>query len=140
MNEKFQSTNEYAEYLFNANKLKGVSSVEFIIKSTNLQNKYPNDKFWQMSDKEAFTFLLQEIIAGNFDIKDILYVLNEQKILSGFNKHILEYIQSKKSHSKTETKRLEKLAKIKRIDALILELIRQEFYLEKDENNQQKQK
>lgn len=140
MNEKFQTTNEYAKYLFNANKIKGANSLEFIIKSSNLLNRYKDNKFWELPDKEAFNFLLKEIIDNNFDIKDILYVLSEKKIVSGFNEYILEYIASKNTNAKIEKEKLEKLAKLKRIDALIIELIKQEFYIEKENENMQKQK
>ncbi len=135
-----QNENDYAEFLFNTNKIKGVTSLEFILKSSQLQNKYDNVKFWQLPDKEAFIFLLNEIVKGDFDINDILYILSEQKILSGFNEYILDYISSKKINSEAEAKRLEKLAKIKQIDALIIELIKQEFYADKDAEALQKQK
>lgn len=123
---------QYAEELYNVNNIKNIAKSEFIIKSSALQSKF-DKKFWQLSDRAAFEFVLDMIIKNKFNIKDILFILSEKKLLAGFNEYILDYIASKEPNEQLNAKRLESLAKQKQIDAIIQELINNQFY--KKSNN-----
>lgn len=121
------SNTDYANFLFDANRIKDLNKTEFIIKSTNLLESFKDNKIWLEEPKKAFEFLLNEIIKERFSLDYISYILPNDMIMAGFEEYILEYINSRDYIEVQEKKKIKKLAKEKQLDALLEVLIRNEF-------------
>lgn len=128
--DKDYNNTDYANYLFEVNKIKNINKTEFVIKSNSLLENYRDNQFWLQEPKKAFEFLLNEIIKERFSLDYISYVLPNDMIMAGFEKYIMEYINSRDYIEVQEKKKLKKLAKEKQLDALLEILIRDEFLKE----------
>ena len=84
------SNTDYANFLFDANRIKDLNKTEFIIKSTNLLESFKDNKIWLEEPKKAFEFLLNEIIKERFSLDYISYILPNDMIMAGFEEYILE--------------------------------------------------
>jgi len=136
--DKFNNENwtalEYANFLFDANKIKDMKNAEFIIKSSKLLQNYENNKFWLLSPKESFEFLLNEIKQNKFSLDDISYVLPDDIIMSGFEEYISDFVNSRNYIEIREKRLKKKLSKEKELDLILAETIRKMF-----ENKKEKQ-
>lgn len=119
----------YAKYLAFSQKLKGTEKSEFL-KVCIAHLDSISDPFWLDSPIEAFYNFLQEIKEDNISLEDIRYFMPDTKLMMGFTEYYKTRVGSVNTPKRRRHyKNLEK--RYKELDQIIINLLSQQFSLEK---------
>lgn len=119
----------YAKFLAHSQKLKGAEKTGFL-KECIVRIEKIEDPFWLDSPIDAFYNFLQEIKNDIIPLSDIKYYMPDSKLMLGFTEYYKTRVESINTPKRRRHyKNLEK--RYKELDQIIINLLSQQFTLEK---------